>query len=77
MAHIHDDAGTPDPGWERECLRAARQREGRRLGDNAALRKRLGSTLRPTAPPPLEAGQDGLEAEVPAASWHRRPLTDD
>jgi hypothetical protein len=36
MADVHHDAIEPRAGWDRECLQAARDRNGRRLGDRAA-----------------------------------------
>ena len=46
MAEIHEDTQVPYAGWDRDCLKAARDRPDRRLGSLAGQRAHHGSTLR-------------------------------
>ena len=73
MAEVHQDAKEPRAGWDRECLQAARDRNGRRLGDRAAHRAPTGSAMRNDKKPRpvIEEGEDIVILEY----W--KPSADD
>lgn len=76
MADVREDAKGPSMGWDRECLQAARDRNGRRLGTRAAHRAQPGSGMRneKVVRPADEQADDIVMLEVwkPAANQKLR-----
>lgn len=73
MAEVQQEAKVSYAGWERECMQAARDRQGRRLGDGAlGQRLRLGAAARSEGSGQMRADIDERVIQPSRRSRSRR-----